>query len=122
MNKKNYRKFKDSVATKTRDTLYASDDQHVSIRPFVPRYVWKPSDYIFTNNKGYVTILLPLVKQHKYAVIFYEEDGSELFRIKNLKEQELILDKTDFVHAGWFYFELFEDDKLKEKNKFFLPR
>lgn len=117
-----YRKFKDSVATKTRDTLYVSDDQHVSIRPFVPRYIWKPSDYIFTNNKGYVTILLPLVKQHRYAVIFYEEDGSELFRIKNLKEQELILDKTDFVHAGWFYFELFEDDRLMEKNKFFLPR
>lgn len=117
-----YRKFKDSVATKTKDTLYASDDQHVEIRPFVPRYVWKPSDYIFTNNKGYVTILLPLVKQHKYSVVFYEEDGSELFRIKNLKEQELILDKTDFVHAGWFYFELFEDDKLMEKNKFFLPR
>lgn len=117
-----YRKFKDSVASRTKDTLYASDEQHVAIRPFVPRYVWKPSEYIFTNNKGYVTILLPLVKQHKYAVIFYEEDGSELFRIKNLKEQELILDKTDFVHAGWFYFELFEDEKLKEKNKFFLPR
>lgn len=117
-----YRKFKDSVANKTKDTLYASDEQHVEIRPFVPRYVWKASDYIFTNNKGYVTILLPLIKQHRYAVIFYEEDGSELFRIKNLKEQELILDKTDFVHAGWFYFELFEDDKLKEKNKFFLPR
>lgn len=117
-----YRKFKDSIASKTKDTLFASDEQHVVIKPFVPRYVWKPSDYIFTNNKGYVTILLPLVKQHSYAVIFYEEDGSELFRIKNLKEQELILDKTDFVHAGWFSFELFEDGKLKEKNKFFLPR
>ncbi len=117
-----YRKFKDSVANKTRDTLYASDEQHVAIRPFVPRYVWKPSEYVFTNNKGYVTILLPLVKQHKYAVIFYEEDGSEVFRIKNLKEQELILDKTDFVHAGWFYFELYENEKLKEKNKFFLPK
>lgn len=117
-----YRKFKDSIASKTKDTLFASDEQHVEIRPFVPRYVWKPSDYIFTNNKGYVTILLPLVKQHTYSVIFYEEDGSELFRIKNLKEQELILDKTDFVHAGWFYFSLFENEKLKEKNKFFLPR
>lgn len=117
-----YRKFKDSITSKTKDTLYASDDQHVEIRPFVPRYVWNPSDYIFTNNKGYVTILLPLAKQHKYSVVFYEEDGSELFRIKNLKEQELILDKTDFVHAGWFYFELFEDDRLMEKNKFFLPR
>lgn len=117
-----YRLFRDSVSTQTKDTLYVTDNEHVKIHAFVPKYVWKPSDYIFTNNKGYVTILLPLVKQHKYQVIFYEEDGSELFRIKTVKEPELILDKTDFVHSGWFYFELFEDDQLKEKNKFFLPK
>lgn len=117
-----YRLFRDSVSTQTKDTLYVIDNEHVKIRPFLPKYVWKPSDYVFTNNKGYVTILLPLAKQHKYQVIFYEEDGSELFRIRTVKEPELILDKTDFIHSGWFYFELFEDDKLKEKNKFFLPK
>lgn len=117
-----YRLFRDSVSTQTKDTLYAVDNEHVKIHPFVPKYVWKPSDHVFTNNKGYVTILLPLVKQHRYQVVFYEEDGSELFRIKTLKEPELVLDKTDFMHSGWFYFELFEDEKLKEKNKFFLPK
>jgi hypothetical protein len=60
------------------------------------------------------------VKQHRYHVVFFEEDGSELFRIKAIKEPELILDKTDFIHAGWFSFELFEDDKLKERNKLLL--
>ncbi len=117
-----YRKFKDSVSTKTKDTLFAIDQFHVDIHSFVPKYVWKPSQYIFTNTKGYVTILLPLAKQHKYNVIFYEENGTELFKIKSIKEPELILDKTDFIHAGWFYFELYENDKLKEKSKFFLPR
>lgn len=117
-----YRLFRDSVSTQTKDTLYAIDNEHVKIHPFVPKYVWKPSDYVFTNNKGYVTIVLPLAKQHKYQVIFYEEDGSELFRISTVKEPELVLDKTDFIHSGWFYFKLFEDDKLKEKNKFFLPK
>lgn len=117
-----YRLFRDSVSTQTKDTLYVIDNEHVKIHAFVPKYVWKPSDYVFTNNKGYVTISLPLAKQLKYQVIFYEEDGSELFRIRTVKEPELVLDKTDFIHSGWFYFELFEDDKLKERNKFFLPK
>jgi 3D (Asp-Asp-Asp) domain-containing protein len=108
-----YKKFKDSIATRTRDTLFAIDNNRVDIHPFTVKYAWKASAYIFTNAKGYVTIMLPLVKQHKYHVIFYEEDGSELFRIKTIKDAELILDKTDFIHAGWFSFELFEDEKLK---------
>ncbi len=117
-----YKKFKDSMATRTRDTLFATDRNRIEIHPFTPKYVWKSSSYIYTNAKGYVTITLPLVKQHRYHVIFFEEDGSELFRIKSIKEPELILDKIDFVHAGWFFFELFEDDKLKEKNKLFLSK
>ncbi len=117
-----YKKIKDSISTRTKDTLYAVDNNHIAIHPFAVKYAWKPSEYIFTNAKGFLTILLPLVKQHKYHVIFYEEDGTELFRIKTIKEPELILDKTNFIHAGWFSFELFEDDKLKEKNKFMLSK
>lgn len=117
-----YRKFKDSIATKTKDTLYANDNQHIEIRSYVPKFVWKPSAFVFTNAKGYVTIRLPESRQHRYSIVFLEEDGTELFRIKSLKEPELILDKTDFIHAGWFYFELYEDEKLKEKNKFMLTR
>jgi hypothetical protein len=117
-----YWRFKDSIATLTKDTLFAKERNRIEIHPFMPKYVWRPSRYIYTNTRGYITINLPLAKQHKYHVIFYEEDGSELFRIKTIKEAELILDKTDFIHAGWFSFELFEDDKLKEKNKFYLSK
>jgi hypothetical protein len=117
-----YKDFKDSIATKTKDTLFAKENNRVEIHPFSPRYAWRSSKYVFTNTKGYVTIVLPLVKQHKYHIIFYEEDGSELFRIRTIKEPEFILDKTEFVHAGWFTFELYENDKLKEKNKFFLSK
>jgi len=117
-----YKKFKDSIATRTKDTLYSIDNNYLTIHPFVPMYVWKPSVYVFTNTKGYVSIMLPLVKQHRYRIIFYDEDSSELFQIKSVKEPELVLDKTNFMHVGWFSFELFEDDKLKEKSKFFLSR
>lgn len=117
-----YRRFRDSISTRTRDTLFLTGFDKAEIRPYKPVYVWKPSPYVFTNTNGYVTILLPNVKQHRYKVIFFEADGTEIFRIKSVHEQELILDKTDFMHAGWFHFELYEDDKLKEKNKFQLTR
>lgn len=117
-----YTKFKDSIATKTKDTLYAINRYDVILMPFIPKYIWKPSLYLFTNVQGYVSINLLQVKQHHYRVVFWEEDGSFLFEIKHVKEPELILDKTNFIHAGWFNFELFEDEKLKEKNKVYVEK
>jgi len=34
----------------------------------------------------------------------------------------LTLDKSNFIHAGWFKFELYEDGQLKEKNKLLIPK
>jgi hypothetical protein len=115
-----YKNFKDSMSTRTRDTLYAKDNNRVEIHPYTPRYAWRPSEHVFTNSKGYLTIYLPLAKQKHYHIVFFEETGTEVFRIKTIRETEFILDKTEFVHMGWFSFELYEDDKLKEKNKFYL--
>ena len=117
-----YRKFKDSLATTTKDTLFSINTHQFEIHPFMAKYVWRPSQYVFTNTKGYVTIILPQVKQHRYRIIFYDDDATELFQIRSLKEVQLVLDKTNFIHAGWFSFELFENDKLKEKNKFYLAK
>lgn len=114
--------FRDSLSLKTKDSLFFIDNNRWTIHPYVPKYVWSPSPYIFTNRKGYVTIKLPLFKQHKYRIVFFDRDGSELFHLKTIKEPELVLDKTNFVHAGWFTFELYEDDKLKEKSKFLLQK
>ena len=117
-----YNSFKDSIAVKTKDTLLILSVNRVDIHPFQPKYFWQPSKYVYTNTKGYVTIRIPLAEALHYRLIFYEENGSELFRIKSINETELLLDKTVFIHAGWFYFELFENEKMKEKNKFFLGK
>lgn len=117
-----YRNFKDSIATRTKDTLYSINSHQLEIHPFMAKYIWRPSQYVYTNSRGYVTIIVPQLKQHRYRIVFFDEDNSELFHIKSMKEPELVLDKTNFVHAGWFYFELYEDDKLKEKNKFYLSK
>lgn len=117
-----YKKFKDSIATQTKDTLYFFSNDEVIWKPYVPKPVWKPSVYIFSDQTTYIIVQLPQYKQHKYRIKFFEEDWKELFEIKHVNEEKLILDKTNFIHSGWFNFELYEDDKLKEKNKVYLVK
>lgn len=118
----NFLRFKDSIAFKTKDTLFLLDNEIVIWKPFIPLPLWKPSQNIFTTNKGYVLLQLNNAALHKYKIIFYEENGKEVFKIKNPKQDKLMLEKSNFLHEGWFYFELFEDEKLKEKNKFFIEK
>ncbi len=81
-----------------------------------------PSFYIYTNKDGYVFINLPDAEKQKYRVKFFDENGEFLFEIKTIKETGLTLDKANLMHAGWFLFELYNDDKLIEKSKFYLAR
>jgi hypothetical protein len=93
------------------------------IEPVVPKKPdFIPSFYVYTNRDGYVFINLPDADKKKYHIKFYEEDDSFLFEIKNIREPALTLDKTNFIHAGWFRFELYNDEKLVEKNKFYLAK
>ncbi len=81
-----------------------------------------PSFYVYINKDGFVFINLPDAEKQKYRLKVFEEDGSLLFEIKTIKQTGLTLDKTDFMHAGWFSFELYNDEKLVEKNKFYLAK
>lgn len=117
-----YKHFRDSIIYQTKDTLYVLTEGQVTIKPYVAKYVWKPSHNIFSNKQGHVSLLLPLAKIKTYRVVFFNEEGEELLEIKHVKETELIIDKTNFFVSGWYYFELYENNKLIEKNKFFLPK
>jgi hypothetical protein len=82
-----------------------------------------PSLHVFTGRDGYVSINLPEdMKAKKYSIKFFEEDGSFLFELKEIKERNFKMDKTNFYHAGWFGFELYESGKLIEKHKFYLTK
>lgn len=113
--------FKDSIVAKTKDTLNFLNDKEILLKQY-NSLVWKPSVYLFTNERGDLKISLPLAKTHKYRVKIFDGEGNELFDIKNITEDQFYLEKGNFFHAGWFRFELFEDDKLKEKNKFYLEK
>ncbi len=82
-----------------------------------------PSLHVYTYRDGYVRISLPgNDRPEKYSIRFFEEDGTFLFELKNIREKDFKLDKTNFYHAGWFRFELYEDGKLIEKHKFSLEK
>lgn len=117
-----FRNFRDSILRLTKDTLYLIDDATVGISPYVMPAAYKASEYVFINKDGYINVSVPLVSQKKYSLKFFEEDGTPLFEIHNVKETPLILEKANFVHAGWFRFELYEDNKLKEKNRLYIAK
>jgi hypothetical protein len=83
---------------------------------------WAPSKFVYTYNDGYIRISLPQEADKKYSIKFFTSDDKPLFELKDIKEKNFKLDKTNFYKSGWFKFELYEDGKLKEKNKFFLPK
>jgi hypothetical protein len=112
-----FRLTKNGLIDKTRDSV------SIGIKPGIPRRNdFIPSFYVYTNKDGYLFINLPDAEKKKYHIRFYEEDDTFLFELKNIKEPALTLDKTNFMHAGWFKFELYNDEKLVEKNKFYLAK
>jgi hypothetical protein len=117
-----FRNFRDSILHLTKDTLFAVNDTLVGLRPYSGPLNFKPSPFIFVTKEGYINISVPSITEKKYKIKFFEENGSSLFEINNVKESPLIIDKSNFVHAGWFLFELYEDNVLKEKNRLYLPK
>ncbi|MFT3935289.1 MAG: hypothetical protein QM726_16810 [Chitinophagaceae bacterium] len=116
------KRYKDSVSLKTKDTAVFAGTDTLLIKVFVPKFVYKPSKFVFTEKDGNVKILLPQASEKKYTIKFFDEQGVPVFDIKQIKTTSLTLDKTNFVRAGWFKFELYEDGVIKEKSKLFVPK
>lgn len=117
-----YKRFKDSVAANTKDTLINITTFRAELSRFIPKFVWKPSLHVYTNANGYLNISLPAQDFQAYRIVFFDAEGKELFRVNKIKEAELILDKANFKRSGWYDFELYKHNDLVEKNKFFLQK
>ena len=89
-------------------------------RPKAEIYV--PSKRVYTFKDGYVRIVLPEGAEKKYNIKFLSMENELLFELKDVKEKDFKIDKSNFYHSGWFKFELYENGELLEKNKFYLPK
>ena len=81
-----------------------------------------PSKRIYTGRDNNVIISLPDAGKKKYAIKFYEESGALLFELTKITEPYLTLEKVNFLHAGIFNFELYENNILIEKHKVYVPK
>ena len=39
-----------------------------------------------------------------------------------MKDPFLIIDKVNFLRSGWFEFEVYEDERLRERKRIFIPK
>lgn len=117
-----FKNFYDSIVQKTKDTLVFRTVDTILVKTFVPKVIYKPSQYVYTERDGNIVISLSDAPRKQYSVKFFEENETELFEIKQVKESYITLDKANFLRAGWFWFELYEEGKLKEKHRFYIPK
>lgn len=122
LEEKNFKKFVDSLNFKTKDSIAFRTIDTIEIRPLLIKEVYKPSRFLVSDKSGNILLMLPEAGPKLYSLKFYDENKILLFEIKKIKEDGLVLDKANFLEAGWYDFELFEDGKLKEKNKVLIPK
>lgn len=87
-----------------------------------PSIITYPSRRIYTGRENNVIINLPDATTKRYSVKFFDENEKPVFELNRLPENYLILEKVNFIRSGWYNFELYENGKIIEKNKFFVPK
>ncbi|MDE1191667.1 MAG: hypothetical protein PW786_05970 [Arachidicoccus sp.] len=122
------RKISDSVLNNTTDSLFYVSDSTVNYKKFnaiavvnsAPATSLVPvSNYMFLNATGDLIIRLPEKEASDYSMIIYEPGSTAvLYKIGHFSDSEIILSKSSFVHTGFYPYELFENGKLKERNRF----
>ena len=129
---KSYRPVKDSITST--NILSAIEEEKlllpektkadsIAVKPGGAKpYVYTPSKFIFTGKENSVIIQLPEAVNNKYSVKFFDEKDNPVFEIGKVTEPYLIIEKVNFLHSGWFYFKLYDNGILKEKNQFYIPK
>lgn len=116
-----FKAYRDSILTKTNDSLLQIAADTVLLQPYSPPFVQRTSQFVFTDRDGFIVVKLPDAPGKKYEVVFLEEDDTPVLELRNIKETQLTIDKTNFYHGGWYKFEIRESGHVKERNKIFLP-
>ena len=109
--------YQPSIDTLVSAIIEKIEEKAEPIKPSLP-HAFVPSKFVFTGKDNNVIISLPNASLYKYSITFFDDADKLLFEIKNIKEPYLILEKVNFLHAGWFKYHLFNNGILLEKYKF----
>ena len=97
--------------------LVSNKDSSTIFPPSKPGITY-PSNNIFTAKDNNIIVHLVNAETKRYSVKFFDETEKFLFELTKLREEYLIIEKVNFVHTGWFRFEIYENGLLIENNKF----
>ena len=78
------------------------------------------SSLIYTNGEGNLIISLPDAPKNRFTLRVFREDKSLLFEMKHLRENQLLIDRSNFHNSGWFRYELREGERIRERNRFYI--
>lgn len=102
----------------TGDTLQNLIDKLVVSIPEpaeINSYTYVKSEYVFTNPfTGHVNMELPDIKQHQYAIRFFDQSNRQVLELAKVPESPLIIDKRNFQKKGLYKFELMRDKQKME--------
>lgn len=96
-------------------------EEKKELKPVVPGG-FVPSKFVFTGKDNNVILNLPGAERRKFSIKFFDETDNPVFEISSIREPYLILEKVNFLRAGWYKYQLFENEVLLEKYKFFIPK
>lgn len=77
-----------------------------------------PSNSVFINKSNTLTINIKDSAYLSYQIKFYNDNNKLLFELSKIKSKCFFIDKLNFPHAGWYYFEIYKNGELIEKSKF----
>ena len=81
-----------------------------------------PSKFIYTNKENNLVISLPDAETQKFSVKFFDDKDNQILEIKKITENFLLMEKVNFMHTGWFYYSLYDDNIFLEKYKFYIGK
>ena len=119
---KSYKPFIDTTtaATSVIETQITEPPKTIPVIP--PPTGFVASKFIFTGKDNNVIIDLPDAATAKYSIKFFDEKDNPVFEISKVTDPYLTIEKVNFLHSGWFYFKLYDNAVLKEKNQFYIPK
>lgn len=101
------------------------EEELLIFRKFPPKRVpigFVPNKFIFTDKENNLVINLPDAEKENYSLQFFDFKEKLILEIKKVKESYLIAEKVNFIHTGWYHYQLYNDGILLEKYKFYIGK
>lgn len=112
-----FKHWKDSVSRNPRLEILAKGPGEIELLQETENGINNATGKISINEDGHVEIRLgSTVLDYQYRLLFKDNKGLIILQLDNITSPMLILEKTNFMQAGSYHYELYENQHLIEKN------